>query len=222
MLRAAATPSSVLLFRCASPRIRYRRRQPWRIRANAWRWRSLAAGAVSAFLLEGEPWYEYQSSCSNDSCGRHDDERPAQRAEPEQHVSATAGGATAESGSDRSGRSFAVRGTTGAVQRTERGDVDLHVIAGRCSGYRRDRNDSHRNSGGKREQCTSERVGEHGSGARVDTGGDLRAGCGSIFGSSIFGSFTCGSGNITQLFIAGYVGAYPCKHQQDPRSVLNA
>src|SRR5208283_5341304 len=54
-------------------------------------------------------------------------ERPAERPEPEQYVSATSGGAAAESGSHQSSRSFAVRGPAGTVQRAERGYVYLHL-----------------------------------------------------------------------------------------------
>ena len=81
------------------------------------------------------------------------DEWTAYGTEPEQYVSATAGGATAESGSDQPGRSFAVRRTTGAVQRTERSDVDLSVAAASCSGDRRD--GVERRDFARRERSTS-------------------------------------------------------------------
>ena len=82
--------------------------------------------------------YEY---ISGDYASDHGDKRSTHRAELEQHVSAIAGGAAAESGSDRSCRSFAVCGTTGAVQRTERGDIDLHTVAGICAGFGNRRQD---------------------------------------------------------------------------------
>src|SRR5208282_5362537 len=83
------------------------------------------------FGLKEKISYEYTSS--NDSPDHRHDERSTQRAEPEQHVSAASGRAAAEPGPDQPGRSFAVRGTTGAVQRAQRSDFDLSAItAGRA------------------------------------------------------------------------------------------
>src|SRR5271165_2405109 len=170
---------------------------------------SSARAPVSAFWLEGELLYEHNSSDSSHAYHgqwhEHRHERPAQRTEPEQYVSATTGGAAAKSGSHQSRRSFAVRGTAGTVQRAERGYVHLHLVAAGGTGDGKLgnewRNHAHQRLEQRRNECGSSRAGR-----RLSNRG----------GSS-------GGGFERRLHVAQLYSALDIRtHQQNPRSVLNA
>src|SRR5580704_14318288 len=115
MAPAAAILSNVFLFPAGLPISCCRSQStiPSRLQAQV----NTAAAAVSAFLLKEKYWYEHSPGCSDATDDAHH-QRSADRTKFEQRVSATAGSAAAESGSNQPGRSFAIRGAAGAVQRT--------------------------------------------------------------------------------------------------------
>src|SRR5260370_33797490 len=141
MLRAEATPSRGLLFRCGVLRIPDCPRLQKTFPGNPVRRQNSTVGAaVLAFLLKGEICHEYNSDSSDDAYKRPDPSlriAAPQRTQLKQHVSKTAGGTASKSEPFESHGSGAVCGATGAIQRIERGDIDLSAAAAERACIRR-------------------------------------------------------------------------------------